>query len=90
MSSCNVRNRNVLTVKNITHHTKPLSVGKSDHSRHVSKSVICKSLHVKQLKVSKSMSSCNVGNPNVHVVNGISHHTKPLSAGKSYCSVVNL
>ena len=86
MSSCNVRNRNVHIVNSISHHTKPSSVGKSDCSRNVSKPVICKSLHVKLLKVSKSMSSCNVRNRNVHIVNTISHHTKPLSVSKSDCS----
>ena len=86
MNSCNVRNRNVHIVNSISHHTKPLSVGKSDCSRNVSKPFICKSLHVKPLKVSKSMSSCNGYNRNVHIVNIISHHTKPLSVGKSNCS----
>ena len=86
MSSCNVSNRNVHIVNRISHHTKPLSVGKSDCSRNVSKPVICKSLHVKTLKVSKYMSSCNVRSRNVHIVNSISHHTKPLSVGKSGCS----
>ena len=32
------------------------------------------------------MSSCNVLNQNVHIVNSISHHTKSLSADKSDCS----
>ena len=32
------------------------------------------------------MSSCNVRNRNVHIVNSVGHHTKPLSAGKSDCS----
>ena len=62
-----------------------MSVGKSDSSRNVSKSVICKSLHVKPLKVSKSMSSCNVDIRNVHIVNSISHDIKPLSVSKSDC-----
>ena len=62
MSSYHVRNRNVHIVNSISHHTKPLSVGKSDCSRNVSKPVICKFLHVKPLNVSKSMSSCNVRN----------------------------
>ena len=88
MSSCNVRNRNVHIVNSISHHTKPLCVGKSDCSRNVSKPVICKSLHVKPLKVSKSMGSCNAYNRNVHIVNIISHHTKPLSVGKSNCSPI--
>ena len=87
MSSCNVHNRNVHIVHSISHHTKPLSVGKSDCSSNVSKPVICKSLHVKPIKVSKSMSSSNVHNRNVHIVNSISHHTKPLSVGKSDCSL---
>ena len=43
MSSSNVRNRNVCVVNSISHHTKPLSVGKSDCSCNVSKPVICKS-----------------------------------------------
>ena len=63
-----------------------MSVRKSDCSRNVSKLVICKSLHVTPLKVSKSMSPYNVRNRNVHIVNSISHHTKPLSVGKSDCS----
>ena len=41
------------------------------------------SQHVKPLNVNKSMSSCNVRNRNVHIVNSISHHTKALSVGKS-------
>ena len=32
------------------------------------------------------MSSCNVRNRNVHIVNSVSHHTKPFSVGKSDCS----
>ena len=86
MSSCNVHNRNVHIINSISHHTKPLSAGTSDCSRNVSKPVICKSLHIKPLKVGKSMISCNVHNRNVHIVNSISHHTKPLSVGKSDCS----
>ena len=31
------------------------------------------------------MSYCNVHNGYVHIVNSISHHTKPLRSGKSYC-----
>ena len=86
MSSCNVRNRNVHIVNNISRHTKPLSDGKSDCSRNVSKPVICKSLHAKPLNVSKSTSSCNARNRNVLIVNSFSHHTKPLSVGKTDCS----
>ena len=86
MSSCNVRNRNVHIVNNISRHTKPLSDGKSDCSRNVSKPVICKSLHAKPLNVSKSTSSCNARNRNVLIVNSFSHHTKPLSVDKSDCS----
>ena len=40
MSSCNVRNRNVHIVNSISHHSKQLSVGKSDCSLDVSKPVI--------------------------------------------------
>ena len=86
MSSCNVRNRNVHIINSISHHTKPLRVGKSDCSHNVIKPVICKSLYVKPLNVSKSMSSCNVRNRNVHIINSISHHTKPLRVSKSHCS----
>ena len=43
------------------------------------------SQHVKPLNVSKSLSSCNVCNQNVHIINSISNHTKPLSVGKSDC-----
>ena len=32
------------------------------------------------------MSFCNVRNRNVHIVNSVSHHTKPFSVGKSDCS----
>ena len=67
MSSCNVGNRNVHIVNSISHHTKPLSVGKSDCSRNVSKPVICKSLHIEPLNVGKFMSSCNVCNQNVQI-----------------------
>ena len=42
MNSCNVRNRNVQIVNSISHHTKPLSVGKFDCSCNVSKPVNCK------------------------------------------------
>ena len=83
MSSCNVCNHNVHIVNSISHRTKPLSVGKRDCSCNVSKPVICKSLHVKPLNISKSMSSCHVYNRNVYIVNSTSHHTKPLSVGKS-------
>ena len=86
VSSCNVRNRNVHIVNSISDHTKTLSVGKSDCSRNVSKLVICKSLQAKPSEVSKSMSSCNVRNQHVHIVNSISYHTKPFSVGKSDCS----
>ena len=46
MSSCNVCNRNVRIVNSISHHTKLLSVGKSDCSRNVSKPVIHESVVV--------------------------------------------
>ena len=82
MSLCNVGNRNLHTVNSISHHTKPVSVGKFDFSHNVRKPVICKSSHVKTLNVSKSI-SCNVPNQNVLIVNSISYHTKPLSVGKS-------
>ena len=68
MSSCNVRSRNIHMVNSVSYHTKPLSDGKSDCSRNVSKPVICKSLHVKPLKVRKSISSCNARNRSVHIV----------------------
>ena len=83
MSFCDVPNRNFHIVNSVNHHTKPFSVGKSDCSRNVSKAVICKSLHVKPLNLIKSVSSCSVCNRNVHIVNSVSHHTKPLSVGKS-------
>ena len=83
LSSCYVHNRNV--VKSISHHTKPLNVGKSECSHNVSKPVICKSLLVKPLKVNKSMSFCNVLNRNVHIINTVSHHAKPLNVGKFDC-----
>ena len=81
MSSCNVHSRNIHFVNNVSHHTKSCSVGKSDCSRNVSKLVICKSLHIKPLNVSKSMSSCNVRSQNVHIVNSVSHRTKASSLG---------
>ena len=59
MSSCNVRNRNVLIVNSISHHTKPLSVGKSDCSRNVSKPVIRESVVVNLSKRARKR-SCNV------------------------------
>ena len=46
MSSCNVRNQNVHIVNSISHHIKPLNVGKSDCSRDVSKPVIRESVVV--------------------------------------------
>ena len=51
MSSCNVCNRNVRIVNSNSHHTKLLSVGKSDCSRNVSKPVIHESVVV---NISKS------------------------------------
>ena len=59
MSSCNVRNRNVLMVNSIIHHTKPLSVGKSDCSGNVSKPVIRESVVV-NLNKDVRKRSCNV------------------------------
>ena len=56
MSSCNVPNQNVHIVNSISHHTKPLSVGKSDCLCNVSKSVI------KQI-VYKIINICQVFNP---------------------------
>ena len=56
MIFCNVHNRNVHIKNSVSHHTKPFSVAKSDCSCNVSKPVIFKSSHVKQLNVSKSMS----------------------------------
>ena len=46
MSSFNVRNRNVHIENSFSHDTNPLSVGKSDSSRNVRKSVICESVVV--------------------------------------------
>ena len=86
MSSCNVHNRNVHILNSISQHTKPWSVAKSYCFRKVSKPVICKSLHVKSLNVSKSASSCNLWNSNVFIINSISHRIKPLSVYKSDCS----
>ena len=60
MSSCNVRNRNVHIVNSISHHTKALSVGKSDSSCNVSKSVIYKS---SKISVSKIINNRQVFNP---------------------------
>ena len=51
MSSCNVRNRIVHIVNSISHHTKPLSVGKYDCSRNVSKPAIRESVVVKLCNV---------------------------------------
>ena len=63
--------RNVHIVNSISRHTKPLSVAKSDCSRNVRKPVICKSLQVKPLNVSKSISSCNARSRNFLIVNSI-------------------
>ena len=60
-----------------------MSAGKFDFSHNVRKPVICKSVNVKTLNVSKSMSSCNVPNQIVLIKNSVSYHTKPLSVGKS-------
>ena len=62
-----------------------MSVGKFDCSCNVSKPVICKSLQVRPLHVSKAMNSCNVRNRNVHITNCICHDTKTLNVGKSDC-----
>ena len=59
MSSCNVRIRNVLIVNSISHHAKPLSVGKSDCSRSVSKPVIRESVVVNFSNCARKR-SCNV------------------------------
>ena len=71
MSSCNVRNRNVLIVNSISHHTKPLSVGKSDCSRNVSKPVMCarkQSCNVSSHKhgVTKSLNVRNILMTSIH------------------------
>ena len=47
MNCCNIRNRNVYIVISISHHTKPLSVGKPECSRDVSKPVIRESVVVR-------------------------------------------
>ena len=85
ISFCNERNQYFHIINSISHHTKPLSVGKFDCSCNVSKPVICKSLQVRPLHVSKSMSSCNVRNRNVHITNSICHDTKTFNAGKFDC-----
>ena len=54
-----VRNRNVHIVNSISRHTKPLSVGKSDCSRNVSKPVIRESVIVNLSKRARKR-SCNV------------------------------
>ena len=54
-----VRNRNVHIVNSISRHTKPLSVGKSDCSRNVSKPVIRESVVVNLSKRARKR-SCNV------------------------------
>ena len=59
MSPCNVHSQNVLIVNSVCHHTKPLSVGKSDCSRNVSKPVICESVVVSLSKCARKQ-SCNV------------------------------
>ena len=59
MSSCNVRNRNVLIVNSISHHSKPLGVGKSDCSRNINKPVIRESAVVSLRKRARKR-SCNV------------------------------
>ena len=46
MSSCNARNQNLHIANSIGHHTKPLSVGKSDCSCDVSKPDIRESVVV--------------------------------------------
>ena len=51
MNSCNVCGRNVHTVNSTSHHTKPLSVGKSDCFCNVSKPVICKSSNKSDFKI---------------------------------------
>ena len=80
MSSCNVHNRNV-------HIVNSNSQRKVQHQSHKAyKPVICKSLLVKSLNISKSTSSCNLRKRNLFIINSISHHTKPLSVGKSNCA----
>ena len=59
MSSCNVRNRNVLIVNSFSHHTKPLSVDKSDCSRNVSKPLVRETVVVNFCKRGRKR-SCNV------------------------------
>ena len=51
MSSCNAPNRNYHIIKSISHHAKPLSVGRSDCSYNVSKPVICKSSNISVVKL---------------------------------------
>ena len=59
MSSCNVPNQNVLIKNSVSYHTKPLSVGKSDFSRNVSKPIIHDSV-VANLSKRARKRSCNV------------------------------
>ena len=59
MSSCNVRNQNIRIVNSFSHHTKSLSVGKSDCSRDVSKPVIHESI-VANLSKRPRKRSCSV------------------------------
>ena len=85
----NLSKQNACDVCSVSKLDKPLTISKPCLT-FVSNSNICNASIVRQtvkpLNVSKSMISYNVRNRHVHIVNSISHHTKPLSVGKSDCS----
>ena len=60
MNSCNVHDRNVHSVSSISHHIKPLNIGKSDFCSNISKPVMCK---FSNKSVYNLISECQAVNP---------------------------
>ena len=60
MNSCNVHDRNVHSVSNISHHIKPLNIGKSDFCSNISKPVMRK---FSNKSVYNLISECQAVNP---------------------------
>lgn len=60
MNSCNVHDRNVHSVSSISHHIKPLNIGKSDFCSNIGKPVMCK---FSNKSVYNLISECQAVNP---------------------------
>ena len=62
MNSCNVHDRNVHSVSSISHHIKPLNIGKSDFCSNIGKPVMCK---FSNKSVYNLISECQAVNPDL-------------------------